>query len=105
LWSTAEEFKLERVIRVWGDSPLVSPEAINLCIHFLGKFEYVYTTCFPEGMNASAITHAALRKSLDIADREWFHKWAMTHLVAMNIDTIDLSVDYPGDLRLISVLC
>jgi spore coat polysaccharide biosynthesis protein SpsF (cytidylyltransferase family) len=105
LWETARQFNLDKIVRVWGDSPLIIPEAINLCLAYIDKWEYVFASCFPDGMKASAIKRQTLESVLPVAEKEWFHKWAMDNLTTYNIEKIDLSVDNPEDLELISKLC
>ena len=79
LYETAVEHKLDVVVRVWGDCPLIDPEIIDRVIQFRedGQYDYAYNIGWPVGQTVAVLPFSTLfRVNKDLKsskDREWLH--------------------------------
>lgn len=71
-YNTAKEFKLDVVVRITSDCPLISPEVINECINLFkqGEMDYVSNASkrsFPRGLDVEVFSFKSLEKANSLA--------------------------------------
>lgn len=116
LYRTAQHYKADVIVRVWGDSPLVDPDVIIAGLKQFNrtKLDYFYTQGLPQGINIAIMPFSTLKKAflslMPLHDRLWIHKYFVdhpeiykTHILKHQLDLskVDLTVDTEKDLRFV----
>lgn len=62
IYDTAVKFEAELIIRLWGDSPLISPSIINKVIDLAvaNDFDYTQTIQYPDGQRVTCLSFSSL---------------------------------------------
>ncbi len=122
--SAAEEFKIDPVVRITADCPLLDPAVVDLVIErFLqGGADYVSNAApppvtYPDGMDVEVFSFAALERAWQEAvkpsDREHVTFYLWNQLERFRLRRVDhipdwseyrLTVDYPADLRVVETI-
>lgn len=120
-YETAKKFRLDIIIRITGDCPLISPEVINLLIKKFKENDLDYVSnaakrSFPRGLDCEIFSFNALEKAHNLAkeEKDFEHVtpfiygnpnlFKIGHLLAekkLNHSEIRLCVDTLNDLKLI----
>ena len=106
LCQAAKGFSADRIVRLWGDSPLIDPYLIDRALSY--DVDYVFTKHYPKGLNFSVIRASALENlvsTMSVTDRAIWNQvnenliWSMRgyDVLYLNSDEdlshINLSVD------------
>lgn len=122
--AAAEEYKIDPVVRITADCPLMDPAVVDLVIErFLdGEADYVSNAAplpatYPDGMDVEVFPFAALRQAwleaVKPSDREHVTFYLWNHPDRFKLRRVDhspdwsayrLTVDYPEDLRLVEAV-
>lgn len=121
-YQVATLYKVDVIVRITADCPLVDPQLTDKVIEFFikeyGKYDYVSNSrpkaTYPHGLDVEAFSFFLLRKLwIELKDpfwREWFttEVFQNPHLYRIfcienkeDLSHIRLTVDYPEDLELI----
>jgi len=100
-----------KIVRIWGDSPLIVSPIIEMAVSEATKYEgaYVYTPYYPMGQQVAVFGAGRLHSDWHMAtegeDRHWYHKYCISTPTAhkvpsmQDLSCLDLSVDTPEDLE------
>jgi spore coat polysaccharide biosynthesis protein SpsF (cytidylyltransferase family) len=114
LYGCAKKFNADWIIRVWGDSPLVSPDTIDDTLTYAQKYnaDYCYSAGVPKGQVVAVMPFRTLEMTnsgmADPKAREWSHQYFIDHPKEYNVyvmqlqpdrSHVNLSVDTPEDLE------
>ncbi|WP_242918151.1 glycosyltransferase family protein [Pontibacter liquoris] len=116
--AAAAIYKLNIAVRLTGDNPFIMPETIDAAVqqHLQAGVDYTITEGLPLGTNIEVISFAALQKARTAAtahsDREhvtpYIRRESMFKTqevpIASDIKKLRLTVDYPTDYALASLL-
>lgn len=115
-YQAAKKFKIETIVRITGDCPLIDAKVIDCVISFYRKQSADYVSnvdppTFPDGMDVEVFSFTALKKAHKSAklpsDREHVTSYIRNHkdifsvlnLKARdNFSNLRLTLDYPSDL-------
>lgn len=116
----ANNHKLEIMIRITGDNPIIDERLVDelIILHLKGDFDYSYSVDLPIGMNVEVIKVAALqeiamRKDLIQQDEEhvtyFFKRQNANKVLRHNFksdisDDLRLTVDYAADYALLNII-
>lgn len=114
----AKHFKADRIIRIWGDCPLIHPEVIEIMLerhifHFSEMTTNSHPQSFPFGMNAEIYNSSTLQKIYDSTSDPYFREFPIEFvkksdikllnvLHNKNLSSINLTVNYEEDLIFIN---
>lgn len=78
IYDAAVKFEAELIIRLWGDSPLISPSIINKVIDMAvaNDFDYTHTLKYPGGQRVACLKFSALeyaQKNMSAEQRAVFN--------------------------------
>lgn len=119
LYGTAEKFKAETLVRVWGDCPLIDVSVIDKMLdeYFKKKADYATNSSpssYPFGMNAEVYGFKALEEIFYGTKDPFYREFPIEYvkkskklkminvLYEKDISDIKLTVDYPQDVEVIS---
>lgn len=123
-YRAAEQFKIDPVVRITADCPLMDPGVLDLVIErFLDRdADYVSNAApppvtYPDGMDVEVFSFAALqrawREAVKPSDREHVTFYLWNHPARFKVKRVDhvpnwagyrLTVDYPEDLRMVETV-
>lgn len=122
IYSTAETFEADTVVRVTGDCPMVDPYIVDMVVaHYLVRQDETgcvvnsWPPTFPAGLDVSVYSTEMLRELwLEIKDpiyREWFTAYIKLHRDKFHVYNVQYpgeplnrlrwTVDYPEDLEFV----
>ncbi|MBF9253778.1 glycosyltransferase family protein [Pontibacter sp. 172403-2] len=117
-FQAANKYRLDVVVRLTGDNPFIMPETIDYAVqkHSEARVDYSITEGLPLGTNVEVVSFAALQKAAssatELTDREHVTPYirrvegfkTQALLLASPVKFLRLTVDYPTDYALASLL-
>lgn len=123
-YQAARQFKLERIVRLTADCPLIDPKIIDslVSVYIKGDYDYVANTTppkwtFPIGMDVEVFSFNALErawhdeKDPDQREHVTFHLWKNPNKFSLfrvdlevDLSKYRLAVDYPNDFEIVKLI-
>ncbi|MBI5698791.1 glycosyltransferase family protein [Candidatus Saganbacteria bacterium] len=123
-YQAAKKFKLDHIVRITADCPLIDPEIIDLMIQYYadGGFKYDYLSnalkpTFPDGMDVEIFSFKVLEKIDRLSQAKYLREHVCGYIIENpdqfkiknyandeDLSSFRLTVDTPEDLALVSIV-
>ena len=104
IYWAAKASRATRVVRLWGDSPLIRAVDINFALDYFKRIKPTYLSVFTLGGVIAVMSFRELKRLentvSNLQDREWLHKYQSTLGGAIRLDMgKPITIDTPEDLE------
>ena len=102
IYNAADGQEGDRIIRIWGDCPLINPDDIDSVLEMSG-YSYIYFKGKAKGLGFAIITLSKLKHDYetltDPQDRHWYHNYCLRQDGILTIGEYESDINYSVDTQ------